>query len=82
MLLYAKSQQGQQNLNAELSDPRKREGWADQPPGFQAMVSISPHLSSFPGAGLLGAFGPGEFTERSARGVGLVMLEGSLGPDS
>lgn len=65
MLIHAESA-GNQDLNPERSDSGKREGWADQAPGIPAVVSISPLFSSFPGAGLLGAFGPGEFTGRRA----------------
>lgn len=49
-----------------------RGGWAGQAPGLPAVASTSPLLSSFPGAGLLGGFGPGESKGRRAnrRGSG------------
>lgn len=65
MLIHAESA-GKQDLNPEHSDSRKKEGWADQAPGLLAVVGISPLFSSFPGAGLLGAFGAGESTGRRA----------------
>lgn len=58
----------QQNLNPGLSDSSKRKGWAGQTPEPRAVVSSS-SLFSFPGAGLLGAFGPGEsMGRRTSRG--------------
>lgn len=57
-------------MNPGLSDSRKRGGWAGQVPGLPAMASISPLLPSFPGAGLLGAFGPGESKGRKANWSG------------